>query len=128
MLEAYCCQGEGKLYRLWFGDRVVAVDLCIKSAESLVILKTTYDESQQGYSPAFLMRHAAFADLFSAGGLARIEFYGKVMDWHKRWTDHWRTLYHINFYRRGWVREGIEAIARIRNRSAPRSQVASAGS
>jgi CelD/BcsL family acetyltransferase involved in cellulose biosynthesis len=118
MLEAYCAAGQGRIYRLWFGDRVVAVDLCIKSEEALVILKTTYDETQQGYSPAFLMRHAAFGELFTRGEVRRIEFYGKLMDWHKRWTDHWRTLYHVNYYRWNWLQEANQALARLRARGA----------
>jgi len=107
MLESYCAAGQGRLYRFWFGDRVVAVDLCVTSAETLVILKTTYDESNQGYSPAFLMRHAAFSDLFGEGKIRRIEFYGKLMDWHKRWTDESRTLYHLNYYRWEWLQRRI---------------------
>ena len=32
-----------------------------------------------------------------------VEFYGKLMEWHTRWTDHVRTLYHINYYRWPWL-------------------------
>jgi CelD/BcsL family acetyltransferase involved in cellulose biosynthesis len=115
MLENYCGLGQGRLYRYWFGDRVVAVDLCIASEQALVILKTTYDETQQTYSPAFLMRHAAFGDLFKEGSIRRIEFYGKLMDWHKRWTDESRTLYHANFYRYDWMRRARDALAARRS-------------
>jgi CelD/BcsL family acetyltransferase involved in cellulose biosynthesis len=111
MLETFCSLGQGRLYRFWFGDRVVAIDLCVASDEVLVILKTTYDETQQTYSPAFLMRHAAFADLFANATVRRIEFYGKLMDWHKRWTDESRTLYHANYYRYDWIRRARDTLA-----------------
>ena len=112
MLESFCSAGQGRLYRYWFGDTPVAVDLCITGGQTLIILKTTYAESIQGFSPAFLMRHEAFADLFREGKIRRIEFYGRVMDWHKRWTDEARTLYHSTFYRWKWLLRLKEARAR----------------
>jgi hypothetical protein len=123
MLEAFCASSHGRLYRLWFDDRVVAVDLCITSEDTLVILKTTYDETQQGYSPAFLLRHAAFNELYNESRIRRIEFYGKLMDWHKRWTDHSRTLYHVNHYRWAWLPRVKRAFAGLRKRDrAPSTQ------
>lgn len=123
MLEAYCAAGQARLYRYWFGDRVAAVDLCITSDETLVILKTTYDESYQGFSPAFLMRHAAFGNLFEEGRIRRIEFFGKLMDWHKRWSDHSRTLYHLNYYRWDWLQRLRGALRHLRapKASSPQS-------
>ncbi|MCP5368587.1 MAG: GNAT family N-acetyltransferase, partial [Hyphomicrobiales bacterium] len=36
------------------------------------------------------------------GGAFRvIEFYGPVKDWHTKWTDETRTMYHANYYRHG---------------------------
>ena len=42
------------------------------------------------------MRQEIFKQLFDDGMLKRIEFYGKVMDWHTKWADEMRTIYHIN--------------------------------
>ncbi|MCS6945901.1 MAG: GNAT family N-acetyltransferase [Sutterellaceae bacterium] len=105
MLEAFCAQGRGRIYRLWFDNRVVAVDLCIESDDTLVILKTTYDETVgHGLSPAVLLLHAALEALYREGRIKRLEFYGKLMDWHRRWTDRTRQLYHINHDRWHWLR------------------------
>jgi len=99
MLEAFCRVGGGRIYRYRFGDRVVAVDLCIEGGGALVILKTTYDESVRTLSPAFLMRQEAFRGLFEDGRTKRIEFYGRVMEWHTRWSDDVRLMYHVTWYR-----------------------------
>ena len=100
MLERFCRRGAGSVYRYWFGDQLVAMDLCIEDGDCVVILKTAYDESvPKHYSPALLMREEACRRLFEAGHVRRIEFYGKVMEWHTRWTDEVRTLYHVNHYR-----------------------------
>jgi CelD/BcsL family acetyltransferase involved in cellulose biosynthesis len=100
MLEAFARQGQARVYRYWFGEQLVAMDLCILERDCIVILKTSYDEAvPAGFSPALLMREEACRGLFAEAQLARIEFYGKVMEWHTRWTDEVRTLYHLNHYR-----------------------------
>jgi hypothetical protein len=45
------------------------------------------------------MREEACRRLFEDGRIRRIEFYGRVMEWHTRWTDEVRTMYHLNHYR-----------------------------
>lgn len=100
MLEAFCRRGCGSIYRYWLGERLVATDLCIEDRESVIVLKTSYDESVPGnLSPTLLMREEACRRLFDEGRFARLEFYGRVMEWHLRWTDEVRTMYHLNYYR-----------------------------
>ena len=99
MLRTFCSRGAGKICRYRFGDRIVAVDLCIESADSLVILKGTYDESAHGYSPTSLLREELLQHLWRQGQVKHVEFYGKVTDWHTRWAEQSRTLYHVNRYR-----------------------------
>ena len=100
MLEGFCRRGAGSIYRYWFGEQLVAMDLCIEDAAQIIVLKTSYDESVPGnLSPTLLMREEACRQLFDEGRFARLEFYGKVMEWHTRWTDEVRTLYHVNYYR-----------------------------
>jgi len=100
MLEAFCRRDAGCVYRYWFGEQLVAMDFCIEGAGCIVVLKTTYDETvPNSLSPALLMREEACRQLFDEGRFERIEFFGKVMAWHLRWTDEVRTLYHVNSYR-----------------------------
>jgi CelD/BcsL family acetyltransferase involved in cellulose biosynthesis len=100
MLEEFCRQGAGRIYRYWYNDDIVAMDLCIEGNGSIIILKTTYEESlNHRTAPALLMRQEAFKQLFSDGKLKRIEFYGRAMEWHTSLSDELRTLYHINEYR-----------------------------
>lgn len=115
VFEAFCARGAGRIYRYWLGDRVVAMDLCVVDGPVLVVLKTTYDESLRAVSPASLLRFAYFRALFDEGAIRSIEFYGKVMDWHLRWTSDVRTLYHVNAYRWPWVKR-LHARSRMRQR------------
>jgi hypothetical protein len=90
---------EAVIYELLFGDRVVAINLCLKSKKTLVVLKTTYDESIKSYSPAFLLRQMELERLFQEKHVMRLEYYGRIMDWHTKFTETKRTLYHLTTYR-----------------------------
>jgi len=123
MLENFCAAGRGRIYRYRFNDTPVAMDLCIESGDRLVILKTAYDESYKAVSPSTLMRQDEFRLLFEDRKLKRIEFYGKVMEWHTRWTDKARALYHVTVYR--WALLG-RLHARRRYRQTAEAQPATA--
>lgn len=121
MLEAFCRRGAGSIYRYWFGQRLVAMDLCVEDGDSIVVLKTSYDESVPGnLSPTLLMREEACRQLFGQEAFSRIEFYGRVMEWHLRWTDEVRTMYHLNYYR--WPALGrLHALLAARRAARPRA-------
>jgi len=100
MLEAFAARGAASAYRYRIGGQLAAMDLCVEGGGCIVVLKTAYDESlARQLSPALLMREEACRGLFAEGRFERIEFYGRVMDWHLRWTDEVRTMYHLNGYR-----------------------------
>jgi hypothetical protein len=100
MLESLAARGAASVYRYYFNEQLVAMDLCVEDGDSIVVLKTAYDESVPGsLSPTLLMREEACRSLFDEGRFARLEFYGRVMEWHTRWTEEVRTLYHVNYYR-----------------------------
>lgn len=113
LMENFCRAGAGRIYRYWYGDRVVAVELCIEDEDTLIVLKTAYDETIQSSSPAFLMKQEYFKQVFDEGRIKRIEFYGRLMDWHTKWTDQVRTLYHVNYFR--WA--ALPRIRRLLSRS-----------
>ncbi len=96
LLEDFCSRGKGTICQYRYDGRLVATDLCIEQNGIFVILKTTYDENIKTSSPAFLMRKEMFEELFGDPKIKMIEFYGKVMEWHTKWSDQVRTLYHLN--------------------------------
>jgi hypothetical protein len=95
LLIAFARDGRARVYQLLLDDRVVASDLCIWQGRTLVILKTAYDELCSDCSPGMLLKRLYFERLFESGQFDRIEFYGKLMDWHRRWTDEVRMLYSV---------------------------------
>jgi CelD/BcsL family acetyltransferase involved in cellulose biosynthesis len=99
ILEQACARNEGLVYEYAFNEKPVAVNLCMQRGATLIILKTTYDETIKTFSPAFLLLQEALEPLFAEGRIRRVEFFGKVMEWHTRWTDNSRTLYHLTVFR-----------------------------
>ncbi|MDF1643112.1 MAG: GNAT family N-acetyltransferase [Pseudomonadales bacterium] len=99
MLEEFCRNNQGRIYQYWYDDKLVSSELCITGHDEIIILKTTYDESIRTSSPTMLMRKEVFEKIFSETALSRIEFYGPVMDWHTKWTNDIRTMYHANICR-----------------------------
>ncbi|MBB3193501.1 GNAT family N-acetyltransferase [Roseateles terrae] len=130
MLQNFCRLGRARLYQYRFNDEVVAMDLCILGGDCIVILKTAYDEAHKAVSPSTLMRQQQFEEMFSeaaAGGpVRRIEFYGKVMEWHTRWTAEARSVYHGTCYRWGWVQSLHRALSARREAAADASPPAPA--
>lgn len=114
MLEAFASRGAASVYRFWLGGELAAMDLCVEGGGCIVVLKTAYDERlARQLSPALLMREEACRRLFDEDRFERIEFYGRVMEWHLRWTDEVRTMYHLNGYRWPWLAR-LHALGRTR--------------
>lgn len=99
LFETAARDGAAIVYECLFDDRTVAINLCLRRGETLVVLKTTYDESIQSFSPAFLLNQDAVEKVFGCGTIRRLEFYGRLMDWHTKWTHNKRVLYHFTAYR-----------------------------
>jgi CelD/BcsL family acetyltransferase involved in cellulose biosynthesis len=114
MMEAFCASGRGEIWRYRFDDVVVAMDLCIAAGRKLVILKTAFDSSQKTISPASLLHQDAFRRVFEQGHFDRIEFYGRVMEWHTRWTEQKRVLFHATAYRWSLVGQSLALLRRLR--------------
>jgi Acetyltransferase (GNAT) domain len=103
ILESFCSTGEGVIYQLLLDGQVVASDLCVARNGMLVVLKTAYDETVEKLSPALLMREDILQTIFEERSVQVVEFYGKVLDWHLKWTDEVRGMYHVNFFRNRFV-------------------------
>lgn len=99
MLSAFSISGEGLVLRYYYDEQLVATDLCLLREKTLYILKTTYDETIKGTSPAHIMRFEYYKSALAAGLLHRVEFYGPLKEWHKKWTNESRTIFHANIYR-----------------------------
>jgi len=97
LLSNFAEQNEAQIWCYYFNEEVVAVDLCIIMSDTLVILKTTYEEKHAKYSPSLLMKLDAYKKLGIDGNIKTIEYFGKTKDWHKRLQCEEREIYHITW-------------------------------
>lgn len=125
VLESFAGRGRARIVQARLGQDVVAMDLCLDNGPTVIILKTAYDERARHLSPSTLMRQDEFARWWAEGRFRRIEFYGKTLEWHTRWTSDQRRLYHVNVYRWPWLRGAHE---RFRSRKSQGGRIASAAS
>ena len=104
-------------------ERTIAADLCVVRGDSLILLKIAYDEAFERYSPSTLLRREFMQHLLGRGvaelsghsdsqrvgqndgqsHVRRVEVFGRLMDWHRRWTGEQRSLYHLTTFRWRWL-------------------------
>jgi CelD/BcsL family acetyltransferase involved in cellulose biosynthesis len=109
---------EAVIYEYRFDDRTVAMNLCLLRDGQLIVLKTAYDESIKSLSPAFLLREEELQSFFGESQVQRVEYYGRLMDWHTKLTDRHRTLYHLTCYRWAWLKQLAERRSQARATAA----------
>jgi CelD/BcsL family acetyltransferase involved in cellulose biosynthesis len=127
VLKEYAQRRSAFAVRMSHEGRPIAVDFGVRDAECMVVLKTTYDEGYRAFSPAQLLHEQAFAHVFRKGLARRIEFYGKLMEWHMKWTDQSRMLFHVNYYRSPLVRTARDLLRRTRRWARPLINPATSG-
>jgi len=101
LLEHYAQHNGAEIWHYEVDGQTVAIDLCIKSDQVLIILKTAYDENFKKLSPALqlkfeTLRHHAGVTGFER--LSRVEFFGKAMEWHKRFNSILRPINHLSYF------------------------------
>jgi hypothetical protein len=98
LLSDYARRDKAMVFELWANEELIVSELCILNDEEIIILKTTYNEEFQRFSPASILRKQQFEFIFDETPLKRVEFYGKMMDWHYRWTSETRDMVHVNLF------------------------------
>lgn len=118
LLSHYARTGNALVVEFYLGDELACSDLCIAKQGVLVILKTAHSEAQARFSPASLLNYELFHHLFESSACRRVEFYGRVMDWHRRWMSDSRVMYHLGAYRGGLTRRAVAIVRAWRSRKA----------
>lgn len=111
ILGLFLARGEAAVFQLRLDGRIIASDLCLERGGMMVILKTAYATGVEGLSPGLLLHHEILAHCFDTRRVRVVEFYGRVRDWHTKWTQDIRRMYHVNVCRNRWIAR-TRAIAR----------------
>jgi len=103
MLTRFARMGSASIFQFYYGDKLVASDICVYRNGVIIGLKTTYDETEKSTSPALMMRQEMMRDFLDHARFTRYEFYGRVRDWQTKWSNDFRVMYHLNLYRWSWL-------------------------
>ncbi len=114
ILERFCSSGESIVYQWCLDGKIAASDLCLQRNGTMIVLKTAYDEELNQHSPALMMREEILRGVYEKGAVRVVEFYGRVMEWHTKWCDDTRTMYHVNCFRQPWVRTARNFLSRLK--------------
>ncbi len=98
IMNDFAQKNMAEAWKYYYDNKLVAIDLCIKNSEQLIILKTTFDSDYSRYSPAINMKIDAIKTIYENHTVQRIEYFGKMLDWHKRLNSTGRTMYHFSYY------------------------------
>ena len=105
-------KGEGTLHRRKSDGRWVA-QISVHDLSGRRTRKAYYGRTRAEAA-------AKLADglkLHHDGQVKHLEYFGRFMEWHSKWTDKKRTLYHLTLYRWPFLKKLAEA--RHRRAKAP---------
>jgi hypothetical protein len=114
-LKHFSERGEGRIFKLFFGERLVAMQLAVERGHTLYFLKSSYDEGLKHLSPGFALKKFTLKYLFETEKhIKRVEFYGKVIEAHRVWITGTRDIFHLNLYRSQFIARAHEHARRKR--------------
>ena len=115
MLSRLAQKNQACCWYYKINQQIVAVDLCVMQQNTLIILKTTYDEEFSKQSPALQLKVEMIKHYSQAQtNIDNIEFYGRVMQWHTRLDSEVRELQHLSWFRSSLVRNIISTIKKLK--------------
>lgn len=98
LMENFAKSGNACVYQLCFDEQPVAMELCLTSANMLILLKTAHDERLSCYAPGRLLLYLILQQEFALQRVKSIEFYTNAdineQAWAKgvRWINHHMLL------------------------------------
>lgn len=117
LLAGQARHGGAEVYELWVDDQQLASRLALTSAQRVVMLKTTYVETQSEYSPGHILLYRTLAHAFSAHAGKRVEFYTNATREQQSWATSQRNIHHASHSRfeplMAWVRLARALRARV---------------
>lgn len=101
LLKHYANKQQAEIWHYKADGQTIAIDLCIKSNTTLIILKTAYNEEFKKLSPALQLKFDILKHHFQSPnnqGINSVEFFGKAMEWHKRFNSELREIKHFSYF------------------------------
>ena len=118
VMRRHADRGAAVAWELWIDDRLAACRLAIRDGNTLVMLKTTYLESDAAYAPGRALLRLAIEHSFELAPGGRIEFYTDASADQLQWATGHRRIRHLAFYRHTAAQLAIAGIRSLRQSAA----------
>ncbi len=104
LLENFAQSGHASVYQLCFDEQPVAMELCLTSANMLILLKTAHNERWSCYAPGRLLLFLILQQEFALQRVKSIEFYTNADINEQAWAQGVRWINHHMLLRNKLVR------------------------
>jgi hypothetical protein len=116
LLQAFALSGDALIFKLYFGDQLVSCRFGIKQGNTVVFLKTTYDEAFSRNAPGRIQLFYSLQHIFDNEDAKTIEFYTDANSDQLQWASEDREIYHLGVYRSVWVGRFMGFVRRLKDR------------
>jgi CelD/BcsL family acetyltransferase involved in cellulose biosynthesis len=121
LMRQFSQAGRAYVLELWGNGGLLASRLAISSPSTLVMLKTTYDETQRELTSGRLLLHRTLAHLFEALPGKTIAFCTNADLNQLGWADRQRTIQHVTVHKHAlilWAQRAAVATGQALSRGA----------
>ncbi len=115
LLHRFAKKQQALVFETYFDEELVASRLCIFNNNTLIILKTTYNESYRRYCPGNINRFNLIEFLFKHKFTQFIDFYTSASKEQLYWSTEQRSMYNATCYRNAFI-EGLASMAKSAKR------------
>lgn len=114
LLELAAARGQARVYELYLGEQLAASRLTITNHDTLVVLKTSYEESLARLAPGRLHLLRLLQEEFNAQQFNRIELYTNATADTAAWCTGTRWIRHLSVLRGPTVSLLFDGLAQLR--------------
>lgn len=107
---------QAMVVEMYLQEKLLASRLCCMSDNTLIILKTTFDESMKKYAFGRLLLHELISHCFNLKGLEYIDFYTNATSDQMDWCTDSRPMYNASYYPLNIAGQLLKSAVRLKKR------------
>lgn len=115
LLSDYCIAKRAFVFETCVNGQAIASRLCLHNDNTVIVLKTTFDENFKQYAPGKLNLYFLLQELFNKHAFSTLDYYTNASKDQKDWSSNQRQLFSSSLYRIGIVKTLENALRQIRS-------------
>ncbi|ALS97670.1 GNAT family N-acetyltransferase [Lacimicrobium alkaliphilum] len=116
LMADLAAKNQAMVVEMYLQERLLASRLCCMSDNTLIILKTTFDESMKKYAFGRLLLHELISHCFNLKGLEYIDFYTNATSDQMDWCTDSRPMYNASYYPVNIAGQLLKSAVRLKKR------------